>query len=287
MSNFHIEASLAQELVSFVKGKTGYDMIICNETGTIIGDTYGGARIGKVHAGAQKIVQGLAHEYAVTAQEAAANSNVKEGYSCLIDVEGERVGTFGITGPIDVVKPLTLVAATVVSYRVRENFRRSEAERMAKRVSGDIHQAVAAIEEISASSQELASTTENVVQLSRESMDKVKNTAKILDMSRAIATETKLLSLNASIEAARAGEVGRGFAVVAQEMQKLAQNSAEATEQINGILGDIQSALNRVIAGVDQSAGISGEQAKAMQDISNMVETMQSSTVALASLYDK
>ncbi len=287
MSNFHIEASLAQELVSFVKGKTGYDMIICNETGTIIGDTYGGARIGKVHAGAQKIVQGLAHEYAVTAQEAAANSNVKEGYSCLIDVEGERVGTFGITGPIDVVKPLTLVAATVVSYRVRENFRRSEAERMAKRVSGDIHQAVAAIEEISASSQELASTTENVVQLSRESMDKVKNTAKILDMSRAIATETKLLSLNASIEAARAGEVGRGFAVVAQEMQKLAQNSAEATEQINGILGDIQNALNRVIAGVDQSAGISGEQAKAMQDISNMVETMQSSTVALASLYDR
>ena len=287
MSNFHIEASLAQELVSFVKGKTGYDMIICNETGTIIGDTYGGARIGKVHAGAQKIVQGLAHEYAVTAQEAAANSNVKEGYSCLIDVEGERVGTFGITGPIDVVKPLTLVAATVVSYRVRENFRRSEAERMAKRVSGDIHQAVAAIEEISASSQELASTTENVVQLSRESMDKVKNTAKILDMSRAIATETKLLSLNASIEAARAGEVGRGFAVVAQEMQKLAQNSAEATEQINGILVDIQNALNRVIAGVDQSAGISGEQAKAMQDISNMVETMQSSTVALASLYDR
>ena len=287
MSNFHIETSLAQELVSFVKGKTGYDMIICNETGTIIGDTYGGARIGKVHAGAQKIVQGLAHEYAVTAQEAAANSNVKEGYSCLIDVEGERVGTFGITGPIDVVKPLTLVAATVVSYRVRETFRRSEAERMAKRVSGDIHQAVAAIEEISASSQELASTTENVVQLSRESMDKVKNTAKILDMSRAIATETKLLSLNASIEAARAGEVGRGFAVVAQEMQKLAQNSAEATEQINGILGDIQNALNRVIAGVDQSAGISGEQAKAMQDISNMVETMQSSTVALASLYDR
>ena len=287
MSNFHIETSLAQELVSFVKGKTGYDMIICNETGTIIGDTYGGARIGKVHAGAQKIVQGLAHEYAVTAQEAAANSNVKEGYSCLIDVEGERVGTFGITGPIDVVKPLTLVAATVVSYRVRENFRRSEAERMAKRVSDDIHQAVAAIEEISASSQELASTTENVVQLSQESMDKVKNTAKILDMSRAIATETKLLSLNASIEAARAGEVGRGFAVVAQEMQKLAQNSAEATEQINGILGDIQNALNRVIAGVDQSAGISGEQAKAMQDISNMVETMQSSTVALASLYDK
>ena len=287
MSNFHIEASLAQELVSFVKGKTGYDMIICNETGTIIGDTYGGARIGKVHAGAQKIVQGLAHEYAVTAQEAAANSNVKEGYSCLIDVEGERIGTFGITGPIDVVKPLTLVAATVVSYRVRETFRRNEAERMAKRVSDDIHQAVAAIEEISASSQELASTTENVVQLSQESMDKVKNTAKILDMSRAIATETKLLSLNASIEAARAGEVGRGFAVVAQEMQKLAQNSAEATEQINGILGDIQSALNRVIAGVDQSAGISGEQAKAMQDISNMVETMQSSTVALASLYDK
>ena len=156
---------------------------------------------------------------------------------------------------------------------------------MSGQVSAQAQQAAAAVEEISASSQELAATTEKVSRLAENAVERVKETAHILDMSRAIASETKLLSLNASIEAARAGEVGRGFAVVAQEMQKLAQNSAEATETINKILAEIRKANEDVIGGVHQSAEISGEQAKAMEEIVHMVEAMQDTSQKLKDVF--
>ncbi|MFT4736729.1 MAG: methyl-accepting chemotaxis protein/ligand-binding sensor domain-containing protein [Cyclobacteriaceae bacterium] len=64
----------------------------------------------------------------------------------------------------------------------------------------------------------------------------------VLSIIQELTAQTTLLALNASIEAAKAGDAGRGFAVVATQIKKLAQDSANSTEKINKMIGQVQHA---------------------------------------------
>jgi twitching motility protein PilJ len=75
----------------------------------------------------------------------------------------------------------------------------------------------------------------------------------IVELISDITEQTNVLALNAAIQAASAGEAGRGFTVVAEEVQRLAERSAEATKQIAAIVKTIQTDTQDAVAAMEKS----------------------------------
>lgn len=98
------------------------------------------------------------------------------------------------------------------------------------------------LESFSGNEQELVEMTKVISMLET----KTKSIGSIMDTISSISAQTNLLALNASIEAARAGEHGKGFAVVAEEVRKLAEQSAEATETVKETITELQSQAQQV-----------------------------------------
>ena len=117
--------------------------------------------------------------------------------------------------------------------------------------------------------------------------DSSRKIADIIGVIDEIARQTNLLALNAAVEAARAGEAGRGFAVVASEVRSLAQRSAQAAKDINGLIANSNTQVKDGVDLVNQAGTALTEIMESIKVVASIVAEIASASSEQATGLDE
>ena len=144
-------------------------------------------------------------------------------------------------------------------------------------------QFVATSQEISASTEELAASSEgfinyieNLSKAQNSMLEQVEHTTKILEMINGIAKNTRILGFNAGIEAARSGEYGKGFSVVAKEITKLADESSNSVYEIRELINILREKVDDVATIIEDTYELSKDQSNTTEEISKAIQQLAS-----------
>ncbi len=136
------------------------------------------------------------------------------------------------------------------------------------RINEDVSATISAV---GVAAERQANSVKRVAELERQAA----NIGDIVKAVARIADQTNLLALNAAIEAARAGQHGKGFAVVADEVRTLAETSEKSAKQIQDLVAQIQTEVQTIAGGINESADMIQTEVQKSQIISDQLNLIR------------
>ena len=158
----------------------------------------------------------------------------------------------------------------------------------AARTQGDVQDGRREVSETAARMKEIRAGNEASVQEILLLREKAQHIGAVMDLIDDIATQTRLIAINAAIEAAAAGEAGQRFGVVASQVRQLADNVAQSTEEIRQRIREIQTAANELTIAAEQNTkkidqGVALSQAT-QQDLDEIAASADQTTISASQI---
>lgn len=262
---------MANQFVKLLYQESKCPVIVCDGDGVIRCST-DPKRIGTVHSGAQKIMSGSTDAVFVTAKEAEANPLIKEGYNCVISYQGERIGTFGIAGKLEIAKPLAKVASVLMGTQLKQLTQQEIIEEAAVRLFSDTDQM---IENGQKSADALMNSIRETQSASDSALENVGRTDEILNHIENLVAKTNILRINGAIEASRAGSYGRAFGVVVAEMKQMSEETQQAAVNIEETLETVRSSIQNISDTMTNFSEISSQQVAMQKHMASLVNELK------------
>ena len=228
-------------------------------------------------------------------QKALAATEKRASMNALADRFQASVG--GVVDTLSAASTeLTAAAGSMASIAEETSRQSTTVASASEQASVNVQTVASAAEQLSASVAEISRQVAQSTEIAGRAMSEVAETnrsvqglttsvtriSEVVRLISEIASQTNLLALNATIEAARAGDAGKGFAVVASEVKHLATQTAKATEDISGRIGEIQGATSQSVNAIGRINDVINQMNEISLTIATAVEEQGAATLEIA-----